>query len=50
MKTTFATAPSLIVLHELSSYFADDSEATISSYLALVHHALSTVVTLTAQT
>lgn len=27
-KTTFATAPSLIVLCELSSFFAEDPEAT----------------------
>lgn len=27
-KTTFATAPSLIVLCELSSFFVDDPEAT----------------------
>ncbi|GJE84396.1 hypothetical protein PsYK624_004720 [Phanerochaete sordida] len=49
-KTTFATAPSLIVLHELSSYFLEDPEATVSSYLTLIHHALSTVSSLTAQT
>jgi hypothetical protein len=28
VKTTFATAPSLVVLHELSLYFVDDPEAT----------------------
>lgn len=49
-KTTFATAPSLILLHELTSYFVEDAEATVSSYLTLIHHALNAVSTMSAQT
>lgn len=49
-KTTFSTAPSLIVLCELSSFFLGDQDATVSSYLGLISHALSATSALSSQT
>ncbi|KAI0638271.1 hypothetical protein C8Q77DRAFT_422029 [Trametes polyzona] len=41
-KTTLDAAPSLLVLHEISSYFdARSSEATVSAYLSVVSSALT---------
>lgn len=42
-RTTLAAIPSIVVLHELSSYFTDNRLWTISSYLSLVAHGLSFV-------
>ncbi|KAI0375725.1 hypothetical protein BV20DRAFT_13104 [Pilatotrama ljubarskyi] len=40
-KTTLENAPSLLVLHEISSYFSSrSSEATVSAYLSIISAAL----------
>ncbi|KAH9947261.1 hypothetical protein B0H21DRAFT_739545 [Amylocystis lapponica] len=41
--TTVDDAVSLIVLHEISSYFSEHTEATVSSYLSLISHALAVI-------
>ncbi|OSD04332.1 hypothetical protein PYCCODRAFT_147854 [Trametes coccinea BRFM310] len=41
-KTTLASAPSMLVLHEISSYFnAPSSEATVAAYLSVISSALA---------
>lgn len=42
-KVPIAAPPAIIILNELSTYFADDPSATLSSYLGLVTLALETV-------
>jgi len=47
-KTTLATPPSLVILHELSAYFLSNdrlssSKWTLSSYLSLITHAFSSL-------
>jgi len=50
-KTTLDKGTSLIVLHELSSYFlGENSQATVSSYLLLVSRALAAVANLSSDT
>ncbi|VDB85420.1 unnamed protein product [Peniophora sp. CBMAI 1063] len=42
-KAPVAAPPAMIVLSQLSNYFADDPNATLSSYLGLVASALETI-------
>ncbi|KAF8559019.1 hypothetical protein OG21DRAFT_1403584 [Imleria badia] len=49
-QVTLDRAPTLLVLHEPSAYFlSDQEEHTLSSYLLLITHALSTVEYLSSQ-
>ncbi|OBZ76538.1 hypothetical protein A0H81_04029 [Grifola frondosa] len=49
-KTTLDIAPTLVVLHELSSYFSQEtSEHTVASYMSLICHAMALVSSWSAQ-